>query len=442
MNEQVLLATGLGFLNKRDRRQDALRARVIFPIFDPAGKAIAVGGRILPSSGEPRPGDRVEAKYKNSPETPIYSKRKTLYALNFAKDDIIKSGEIIVCEGYTDVIAFFAAGLPRAVATCGTALGEDHFRLMRNFAKRIVLAYDADTAGQSAAASVYQWERQHEVDVAVARLPKGSDPADLAQRDPEALRRVIAEAVPFLEFRLDRVLEAANLATAEGRARAAEVAIEVIAEHPSEFVRDDYKVRTADKLRIDLATFRQRYADLEGRPREVVARAIPNEPMTQRPRTTSSLPRPGLEALRLYVHGPDAIKQRFVAPYFTNEVQRDVFDALATGQSLSELIDALERRGQDEAALVLSELAVEEVAHTFSASEVTAVVAQLVRSAVREELRSLDRDMREGRVSPEVAMATTRDVKERVELLEGPNSDVAEADLRQWLVERASLPTS
>jgi hypothetical protein len=173
-----------------------------------------------------------------------------------------------------------------------------------------------------------------------------------------------------------------------------------------------------------------------------VARAIPNEPMTQRPRTTSSLPRPGLEALRLYVHGPDAIKQRFVAPYFTNEVQRDVFDALATGQSLSELIDALERRGQDEAALVLSELAVEEVAHTFSASEVTAVVAQLVRSAVREELRSLDRDMREGRVSPEVAMATTRDVKERVELLEGPNSDVAEADLRQWLVERASLPTS
>jgi DNA primase len=414
MNEQVLLATGLGFLNKRDRRQDALRARVIFPIFDPAGKAIAVGGRILPSSGEPRPGDRVEAKYKNSPETPIYSKRKTLYALNFAKDDIIKSGEIIVCEGYTDVIAFFAAGLPRAVATCGTALGEDHFRLMRNFAKRIVLAYDADTAGQSAAASVYQWERQHEVDVAVARLPKGSDPADLAQRDPEALRRVIAEAVPFLEFRLDRVLEAANLATAEGRARAAEVAIEVIAEHPSEFVRDDYKV----------------------------ARAIPNEPMTQRPRTTSSLPRPGLEALRLYVHGPDAIKQRFVAPYFTNEVQRDVFDALATGQSLSELIDALERRGQDEAALVLSELAVEEVAHTFSASEVTAVVAQLVRSAVREELRSLDRDMREGRVSPEVAMATTRDVKERVELLEGPNSDVAEADLRQWLVERASLPTS
>jgi DNA primase len=233
LNEKVLSATGLGFLNKRDRRQDALRARVIFPIFDPSGKAIAVGGRILPSaSDQPRPDGRVEPKYKNSPETPIYSKRRTLYALNFAKDDIIKSGEIIVCEGYTDVIAFFGAGLPRAVATCGTALGEEHFRIMRNFAKRIVLAYDADSAGQSAAASVYQWERQHEVDVAVAKLPKGTDPADLAQRDPAALREAIEKAVPFLRFRLERVLEGAQVATAEGRARAAEAAMDVLAEHP------------------------------------------------------------------------------------------------------------------------------------------------------------------------------------------------------------------
>jgi len=146
--EKVLLSTGLGFVNKRDRKQDALRARLIFPIFDPGGKAVAVGGRILPPPYGPseRPDGRVEAKYKNSPETSIYSKRRTLYALNWAKDDIIKSDEIIVCEGYTDVIAFFSAGMPRAVATCGTALGEEHFKTMRNFAKRIVLAYDADKA--------------------------------------------------------------------------------------------------------------------------------------------------------------------------------------------------------------------------------------------------------------------------------------------------------
>ncbi|MHB8380331.1 MAG: DNA primase [Acidimicrobiales bacterium] len=444
LNEKVLLATGLGFVNKRDRRQDALRARVIFPIFDPAGKAIAVGGRVLPATSE-NPGRSdgyVEAKYKNSPETPIYSKRKTLYALNFAKDDIIKSGEIIVCEGYTDVIAFFTAGLPRAVATCGTALGEDHFRIMRNFAKRIVLAYDADAAGQSAAASVYQWERQHEVDVTVARLPKGTDPAELAQRDPKALRNAIADAVPFLKFRLDRVLEGANVATAEGKARAAELAMAVLAEHPNELVRDQYVQELVGRFGLDQTMLRARVLDLATNPREKGVRAIANEPPVARSQPRSSLPRPGLEALRLWVHGSDLIKDRLIAPYFVNEVQRDIFEALSTRQSLSELIDALRLRGQDDAAQVLSELAVEELEHHYSQGDVTAVVAQLVRSAVKTELLSLDRDMREGRVTPELAGATSRDVKERLELLETADGDVAELDLRQWLIERASLTSS
>jgi DNA primase len=440
LNEKLFAATGLGFINKGGRRQDALRARVIFPIFDPAGKAIAVGGRILPGS-EQRPDARVEAKYKNSPETPIYSKRRTLYALNFAKDDIIKSGEIIVCEGYTDVIAFFTAGMPRAVATCGTALGEEHFRLMRNFAKRIVLAYDADAAGQSAAASVYQWERQHEVDVAVAKLPKGTDPADLAQRDADALRQAIAAAVPFLRFRLDRVFDGANLATAEGRARAAERAMDVLAEHPSDLVRDGYMVEVADRLRIDLPTVRARVADLAKHPRERVAREIPNEPVSEG-RRRSPMPRPGLEALRLLVHGPASLRSRFISQYFVNEVQREIFDELGTDRSKSELIDALERRGQEEAAEVLGELVVEELDHHYGAQDINAVIAQLLRSAVSAELKSFDRDFREGRITPEIAMATTRDVKERLELLETVQGDEAEGDLRDWLLERASLTSS
>jgi DNA primase len=439
ISEKVLTNTGLGFLNKGGRRQDALRARVIFPIFDPAGKAIAVGGRILPGS-DPRPDGRVEAKYKNSPETPIYSKRRTLYALNFAKDDIIKSGEIIVCEGYTDVIAFFTAGMPRAVATCGTALGEDHFRLLRNFAKRIVLAYDADAAGQSAAASVYQWERQHEVDVAVAKLPKGSDPADLALRDPEVLQRAIADAVPFLRFRLDRVLESANLTTAEGRAHTASLAIDVLAEHPNDLVRDGYMVEIADRLRLELGTVRPRVADLAKNPRRR-ARPVPNELPPEAPVRTP-LPRPGVEALRLLVHGPEALKERFVAQYFINDVQREVFEALVTPGSMSERVDVLAQRGQDEAAHVLSELVVEELGRSYDDEDVTAVIAQLIRSAAREELKRLDRDFREGRVNPERAIATMHDVKDRLELLDTEQHSEAELNLRAWLVERSHLASS
>lgn len=443
LNEKALLATGLGFVNKRERRQDALRARIIFPIFDPAGKAIAVGGRILLSSSDaPRADGRVEPKYKNSPETLIYSKRRTLYALNFAKDDVIKSGEIIVCEGYTDVIAFFAAGMPRAVATCGTALGEDHFRLMKNFSTRIVLAYDADAAGQNAAASVYQWEKQYEVDVYVAQLPAGSDPADLAQRDPEALRKVIAEALPFLGFRLERVLRGATTSTAEGKARAAESAMAVLAEHPSDLVRDQYVQDLVGRFGFDQNLLRARVSDLAKQPRDRGAREVPNEPSPPRSRTRPRMPRPGLEALRLYVHGPESFKSRLVAPYFVNETQREIFDALSAGQSISEVIDTMERRGQDEAAQVLSELSVEQLDRNYSTADVSAVVAQLLRSAVHQELLSLNRDMREGRVSPEMAMATIRDVKEREELLESSQGDVAESDLRHWLIERASLTSS
>jgi DNA primase len=381
----------------------------------------------------------VEAKYKNSPETTIYSKRKSLYALNWAKDDIIKSGEIIVCEGYTDVIAFFGAGMPRAVATCGTALGEDHFKTMRNFATRIVLAYDADKAGQSAAASVYQWERQHEVDVLVARLPKGSDPAELAQKDPEGLRQSIATAVPFLQFRLDRVLDAANLSTPEGRVRTAEAAMQVLAEHPSELVRDQYLMQVADRLRLEPSALRPRVADFARNP---VRREIPNKPpqeeaSTRRRITSGPMPRPGLEALRLYLHFPREARERFIAQYFVNEIQREIFEGLATGSPVSEVIDALERSGEEEAASVLSQLVVDELDREYTSEDVTAVVSQLLRSAVGEGLRNVERELRDGTISPDVAMATIRDVKERVFLLETPHGEVAEKDLRSWLLTRS-----
>ena len=119
---------------------------------------MAFGGRVLPGSEDP-------AKYKNSSETPIYAKSRTLYGLNWAKAQVVAADEVIVCEGYTDVIGFFRAGVPRAVATCGTALTEDHVRTLKRFAKRVVLAFDADAAGQGAAERFYEWERKYAVSV-------------------------------------------------------------------------------------------------------------------------------------------------------------------------------------------------------------------------------------------------------------------------------------
>ena len=215
---------------------------MIFPIFDPGNRVIALGGRVLPDEMRTMSGT-AGAKYLNSSESTVYQKRSTLYGLNWAKTDITAAKEVVICEGYTDVIGFFRAGVPRAVATCGTSLTEDHVRLLSRFAPRVVLCFDQDNAGQNAAARLYEWERTHEIEIAVAALPSGSDPADLAGTDPDALRSAVTGARPFLGFKVDRALESEDLSTPEGRSRAAERRDRGDRRAPDRLVRDQYLAR-------------------------------------------------------------------------------------------------------------------------------------------------------------------------------------------------------
>jgi DNA primase len=234
--------TGLGYLNKIGKVNDFFQKRILFPIFDQSGAPVAFGGRKMPDDDGP--------KYKNSSETKLYSKSRTLYGLNWAKSDVVSAGEVIVCEGYTDVIGFHSAGLPRAVATCGTALADEHFTMLKNYARRIVLAYDADNAGQNAAEKFYGWEKKYEIDLFVVQLPEGADPADLARKQPELLHEAVAQAKPFLAFRVDRSLRSANLKTPEGRSRGFEAAAAVVMEHPNAIVREQYLRDVAAKCQV------------------------------------------------------------------------------------------------------------------------------------------------------------------------------------------------
>ena len=242
----LLRDNGLAFSNRMSRLQDAFRARVLFPIFNENGEPVGVGGRILPGSTDP-------AKYKNSPETPIYTKSKTLYGLNWAKAGIVAADQAIVCEGYTDVIGFHRAGLPCAVATCGTAFTEEHVRLLKRYASRVVLAFDADAAGQGAAERFYEWEQKYQVEVSVARFPGGKDPGELAQSDPAALTAAIGSALPFLGFRLDRVLQGQTPQSPEQRARLGEMAMTVVNEHPNSNVRKLYAGQVAAQVGLPVA---------------------------------------------------------------------------------------------------------------------------------------------------------------------------------------------
>lgn len=274
LDKDLAEGTGLARENSRGRLNDHFRARILFPIYDDRGDPISFGGRILP--GGEGPGN--QGKYKNTTETPLYNKSKVLYGLDRSKTAIVKEGTAVVCEGYTDVIGFHRAGVPLAVATCGTALTDDHVRLLTRFAaQRLVLAFDADGAGQAAAERFYRWEREHDLEVAVADLPPGQDPADVAGTDPERLAAAVEGATPFLRFRLDRAFAAADLASNEGRARAAERAIEIVAEHPTDLVRDQYVMDVSSRCRVEPDRLRRLLEDVRSRPRRP-----PEEPRPRR----------------------------------------------------------------------------------------------------------------------------------------------------------------
>lgn len=375
--DEVLRDSGLGFVNRRQRQQDFFRARLMFPIFDTSGRPVAFGGRILPGAEGP--------KYKNSQDSAIYAKSRTLYGLNWAKDGIAQADEVIVCEGYTDVIAFFRAGLPRAVATCGTALADEHFRLLKNFARRIVLAYDADTAGQAAAERFYAWEQQYEVDVAVAALPSGSDPGDLGQKDPEALVRSVEEARPFLAFRVDRALAGGNLKSAEGRARAADAALAMVSEHPNDLVRDSYVMQVADRCQLEPEILRDR---LRQRAWRRGGQAQPEAEYAASERRGAHLRRddsPEVEALRLAVHCPEAVADRLEDVLFADEVHLAAFRALASSMTLPEAIEA----AGPEAGALLQRLAVEE-----TEADPDDVISMLARRGAQRSVARLEAEVR------------------------------------------------
>jgi len=314
---QDLVDAGLAFVNRAQRLQDQFRGRLMFPIWDARGDAVGFGGRALGDEGP---------KYKNSPETAIYHKSRLLYGLHWAKGEIVARGEAVICEGYTDVMAFHLAGVPQAVATCGTALADEHFTALKNLARKITLAYDADSAGRAAAERCYQWEQRFEVQFQVADLPRGQDPADVWSDDPARLVAAVDGALPFLEFRLGRLLEAADLGSVEGRARAAQLAAALIGEHPSELVRDQYVVQLAERVEIDTDRLRDAMAHARRRPRDRVETGEPDRAEPTEPE--QPLDRREVDALRWAIHSPELVAGRLDVELFADPATQAAFVAL------------------------------------------------------------------------------------------------------------------
>lgn len=229
---------------------DRFRGRLVWPIRDLSGDVVGFGARRLFDE------DRIQAKYLNTPETPLYKKSQVLYGLDLAKRDIARRSQAVVVEGYTDVMACHLAGVTTAVATCGTAFGEDHARVLRRllmdsdaFRGEVVFTFDGDEAGRRAAVRAFGSDQQFVAQTFVAVERSGKDPCELRQSSgDEAVRELVARRQPLFEFAIRAMIADYDLDTAEGRTHAMQRAIPMLAGIKDDALRDEYARRLAGWL--------------------------------------------------------------------------------------------------------------------------------------------------------------------------------------------------
>ncbi|MEP7089247.1 MAG: DNA primase [Nocardioidaceae bacterium] len=336
------LVTG-GLVGEGQRgHYDRFRGRLLWPIRETNGDTIGFGARRIFED------DRIDAKYLNTPETPIYKKSQVLYGIDLARRDIARASQAVVVEGYTDVMACHLAGVPTAVATCGTAFGDDHGRVLRRllqdhdeFRGEVIFTFDGDSAGQKAALRAFEGDQNFAGQTYVAVEPSGLDPCDVRlQQGDAAVRELVARRIPLYRFVLGNVVARYDLDRADGRVDALREAAKLVTairdrSKVEGFARelagmvgvdvDDARaeVRRAGNRRPEEPRHRQAGATAQPPPQRPVAPPLPD---LRDPRF--SLER---ETLKLVVQHPEAVGRMakdvdgddFVHPTF-----RGVWDAV------------------------------------------------------------------------------------------------------------------
>ena len=243
-SNRELYEAGLAQKAKGEGRiYDRFRGRIMFPLADIRGRVLGFGARALRDNQQP--------KYLNTSENDIFHKGRQLFAADLARAPAARAGEVIVAEGYTDVIALHQAGLKNTVATMGTAMTPEQVGELTRLAPRALLALDADGAGQEAMIRAAKVARGKKLELRVVELPPGRDPADLAAEAGAAeIRRLVEASVPFVKFRVQRALATGDLQTAEGKDRVIAELRPVFADIPPSVLREELIAEVADRLQI------------------------------------------------------------------------------------------------------------------------------------------------------------------------------------------------
>lgn len=244
--EEMVAGFLCGKSQKTGRAYDYFRNRVIFPIVDTSRNIVAFGGRVMDDS---------KPKYLNSSDTPAFKKSKNLFALNYAKGFCAE--QLILCEGYMDVIALHQAGFPNAVATLGTAITEEHARIISRYTKKVIISYDSDEAGQKAANKAMLLLGKVGVEVRVLKMQGAKDPDEfIKKKGAEAFKSLLTESRTGFEYKLEAVLSKHDISQVEEKRRAAEEISAVISDYHSTVERELYSKRAGEALSLSADAIR------------------------------------------------------------------------------------------------------------------------------------------------------------------------------------------
>jgi DNA primase len=243
-SERELADAGLVRRGKGGGPYDYFRRRIMFPLCDMRGQVLGFGGRAI--------GEDQQPKYLNSKDGPVYHKGRHLFGADIARASAAKAGRVILCEGYTDVIAMHQAGLRNAVGLMGTSLTEDQVGELARLAPVVLLALDADSAGQEAMIRAAKVAEGRRIELRVVALPPGSDPADLLREadGAAAMRERVEESVPFVRFQVERELARGDLDGAEGKDAVVGALRPVFGSVPASALRDELLALAADRLGV------------------------------------------------------------------------------------------------------------------------------------------------------------------------------------------------
>ncbi len=399
-SEQELYATGLAQRSKQNGQPyDRFRSRIMFPLADIRGRVLGFGARAM--------GEEQRPKYLNTSDNDLYHKGLHLYGADLARHHATRAGQVILCEGYTDTIALHQAGMRNAVGLMGTALTGEQVGELARMAQTVLLALDADSAGQEAMLRAASLAAKRKLELRVVPLPAGADPAELLQREgPEAMSVAVSESVPFVRFRVERVLAGGDDSTPEGRDRMIEELRPVFATIPLSAMRMELTRMVSGRLALPESLAESLLAAGGGRGmggRQAAGQGVPGEDRSARdarPRRRELSRREDTERafLSLCIASPEegerALQGLEIDEHFSSELLRRAAMRLRDGSLREPMADSAGQRGGLDGDPELKELLAELV---VQAGREEARPAMLEVQRLQLEMARMDRKLRQAR---------------------------------------------